>query len=112
MSFKVDFFKSVRGDYPVAEFIESLTTKEQAKIARSIDLLEEFGILLGMPHVKKLEKDLWELRILFSGNIYRIFFTQKDKQTIMLLHGFKKKTQKTPAKELEIAQERLKRVKF
>ena len=50
---------------PVVEFIQNQSSKEQAKILREIDMLEEFGLFLGMPHIKKLKgyNDLWELRI-------------------------------------------------
>jgi len=55
---------------PIYDFIESLDLKSQAKVSASFDLLEKYGINLGMPHIKKLKNyGLWELRILGGDNI-------------------------------------------
>ncbi len=61
---------------PVIEIIKKQSPKEKAKILREIELLEDFGLFLGMPHIKKLKgyDDLWELRIKHSSNIFRISF--------------------------------------
>lgn len=72
----------------------------------SIKLLQEFGVRLGVPHIKKLTgTELWELRILGSDSI-RIFYIVTGKN-FLLLHGFKKKKNKTPPKEIRIAEDRL-----
>jgi phage-related protein len=60
-----------------------------------------------MPLVRKMSPDLWEVRINLSNKIARVLFTIKN-QKMILLHGFIKKSQKTPNKELEIAEIRLK----
>ena len=60
-----------------------------------------------MPLVRKISPDLWEVRINLSNKIARVLFTIKN-QKMILLHGFIKKSQKTPNKELEIAEIRLK----
>ena len=60
-----------------------------------------------MPLVRKISPDLWEVRINLSDKIARVLFTIKN-QKMILLHGFIKKSQKTPNKELELAQIRLK----
>ncbi|HWY79737.1 MAG TPA: type II toxin-antitoxin system RelE/ParE family toxin [Candidatus Sulfotelmatobacter sp.] len=103
----IEYFESSTGNKPVEEFINSLEEKAQVKIFRTFELLEEFGIRLGLPHVKKLTgTSLWELRILGSDSI-RIFYIAKEQQTFLLLHAIKKKTQKTEKKEIKIANERL-----
>jgi phage-related protein len=92
---------------PLYVFIESLEVKAQAKIANTFNLLEEYGIKLGLPHVKKITgTELWELRILGVDNI-RIFYIAVTGKTFLLLHGFIKKKQKTDQKELKIALNRL-----
>jgi len=98
---------------PVVEFIQNQSPKEQAKILREIDLLEEFGLFLGMPHIKKLNgyNDLWELRIKHSSNIFRILFFHYKEGIFILLHGFKKKTNKTPKREINKAIHRLNKIK-
>ncbi|MGB1311267.1 MAG: type II toxin-antitoxin system RelE/ParE family toxin [Leucothrix sp.] len=68
----------------------------------------EFGWPIGMPYSRKLESKLWEVRTnLTDGKIARVIFTLVD-DDMVLLHGFIKKTQKTPTTELETARKRLK----
>lgn len=113
---KVILYRSPRGDYPVQEFIDNLEIKTQSKVKDTIKLLREFGIRLSLPHVKKLTgTEFWELRILGSDNI-RVLYVSMTGKTFVLLHGFKKKRDKTPQKEIRIAEERLielrSRIKF
>ena len=63
-------YYSNNGTSPILDFLKSIPKKDVAKILREIDLLEEFGLSLGMPHIKKLvdSDDVWELRIKFSSN--------------------------------------------
>jgi len=96
-----------RQNNPVMEFILQRSPKEQAKILREIDLLEEFGFTLGLPYVKKVvNTGLWELRIRHGSNIYRMFYVEICNK-FLLLHGFQKKTDKTPKKEINVALKRL-----
>jgi len=74
------------------------------KLLRSFILLEKYGHTLGMPHVKLLEQGLCELRIRGQQEIRIFFVFRHDK--IVALHGFIKKTQKTPKGELETARKR------
>ncbi|WP_279237222.1 type II toxin-antitoxin system RelE/ParE family toxin [Alkaliphilus pronyensis] len=78
--YEVEYY-SEKGEYPVYNFISTLSPKEQAKILREIDLLSEFGLALGMPHTKKIQgiDNLWELRIKHSSNVlgFSIFILQK-----------------------------------
>ena len=85
----------------VETFLEALSEKEIAKTIRTVELLEEFGNDLGMPHSKHLSDGLLELRIRGKREI-RIFYCF-DKNRAILLHAFVKKTQKTPEKELSKA---------
>src|SRR3989344_2457239 len=106
-SWKVVLYKNPQGDTPVNEFIFSLEIKAQSKVRDTIKLLQEFGIRLGLPHVKKLTgTDLWELRILGSDSI-RVLYIATSGKTFLLLHGFKKKKDKTPPKEIKVAEDRL-----
>jgi hypothetical protein len=84
-------------------FIDAMNPHEIAKIIRTIELLEEFGNDLGMPHSRHLSDGLLELRIRGIREI-RIFYCFHKKQA-MLLHACIKKTQKTLAKELVKARE-------
>lgn len=106
MEWNIIVFESERGEKPVEEFIKSQQSSTQSKITHLVDMLAKYGPTLGMPHVKKLGQSLYELRIRGKDEI-RIFFTFKS-QDIYLLHGFKKKSQKTPQKEIDIALKRMK----
>ena len=68
------------------------------------------GPNLEMPFTKSLGGGLFELRIKAQEGISRVFYCVIKKNTIVMLHGFIKKTQKVPSKELKIATERLKEV--
>lgn len=93
---------------PVYDFINNLTPNTKSKVINTINLLENYGIRLGLPHSKKLVgRDLWELRVLGQDNI-RIFYVAIVGKNFLMLHGFQKKKQKTDQKEIKIAEERLK----
>lgn len=85
-------------------FIKRLQKPTQAKVLKSIELVEKYGEQLGMPHVKKITPLLYELRIRGNQEV-RIFFSREDKEAV-LIHGFIKKTQKTPQKEIKTAEKR------
>ena len=112
MEYTVELYEKVDGKIPVLDFILSLDPKQQAKIYREIDLLEKFGNELHYPHVDiirgKKYMNLWELRIEFASNIFRIFYFLSQNNNAVLLHGIVKKKQKTPQKELDVALERMK----
>lgn len=104
---EIDLYENARGEKLVEKFIDSLEAKSRLKITHAIELLEAFGLAVGYPHVKKLTgSNLWEYRILGSDNI-RIFYVSMTGKKFLVLHGFKKKKQKTPTKEIKIAEERL-----
>jgi len=88
------------------KFIENLQKPTIAKVLRTIDLLEKFGQKLGLPHTKKISARLFELRIPGKQEV-RIFYSFHKSQ-IFLLHGFIKKSQKIPQREIKIAAQRLK----
>lgn len=85
----------------VKRFIRSLQRPTEAKLSRLIVLLSKYGQDLGMPRIKYVTQGMYELRIRGQQEV-RVFCIFHKKQAY-LLHGFIKKTQKTPKKELEIA---------
>lgn len=104
---KILYYKTASKRSPVEEFILSLDTGAQNKIVNTLTLLKEFGIHLGLPHIKKLTgTPLWELRILGQDSI-RIFYVTQTGKIFLLLHSFQKKKQKTNKKEINIALKRL-----
>lgn len=103
----IDFYRDAEGNVPVEGFLVSLSEKDRARIAWTINLLEEYGLQLGSPYVKHLRGKLWELRIHAGRKAYRIIYFAYVGHRFILLHGFLKKTQKTPRRELEIAKGRM-----
>ncbi|MBQ8804766.1 MAG: type II toxin-antitoxin system RelE/ParE family toxin [Tyzzerella sp.] len=105
--FKVEMYKKESGRVPVMEFLMSLSPKLRAKAVRDIDLLQKHGSDLREPYVKAIKgsenKGLYELRVKFSNDIARIFYFTYCDNKYILLHGFIKKSMKTPPRELERA---------
>lgn len=101
---EIKYFELSNGRRPVFEFIDSFQMPTQAKVAEQLQLLEEYGPKLGMPHSRLLTKKIYELRIRSKQEI-RIFYAFKH-GSITLLHAFRKKSQKLPLKELRVAIQR------
>lgn len=87
----------------VETFLESLNEKEIAKAIRTIELLEEFGNNLGLPHSRHMSGGLLELRIRGAREVRVFYCFHKNKA--VLVHACIKKTQKTLDKELVRARE-------
>lgn len=92
-------------DQTIEDFITRLEKPILAKTLRTLDLLEQFGNHLGMPHRKKMGSNLFELRVRGKQEI-RIFYTF-NKKVIILLFGFIKKSQRTPKRCIDLAKKRL-----
>ncbi len=105
----VFFFKSETGNEPVRDWLKDLPAIERKAVGEDIKTVQ-FGWPLGMPLVRKMSKDLWEVRIHLQTRIARVLFTV-DGAAMVLLHGFIKKSNSTPADDLALAKNRLKQVK-
>jgi phage-related protein len=102
----VEFFVNPNGKSPVREFIDSCPDRQQVKILRFLQHLQEFGLATVIPNTKKLKgTPLWELRILGKDNI-RIIYAPLAKNAVVVLHVFVKKTRRTPRKEISTAMKR------
>jgi phage-related protein len=102
---KVLFFQTEAGREPVREWLKSLDQNDRKTIGDDVKLVQ-FRWPLGMPLVRKMENDLWEVRTrLGNRRMARIHFTIRGNE-MALLHGFIKKSQKTPANELSLARTR------
>jgi|TARA_B100000446_G_C10551886_1_gene340846 phage-related protein len=101
----VFFYQNQAGKEPVKDWLIALPVQDRKVIGQEVKTVE-FGWPLGMPLVRKMEKDLWEVRVdLEDGRIGRVLFTVAGRKMI-LLHGFVKKSQKTPKPDLAIARKR------
>jgi phage-related protein len=95
------FYATPSGSQPVRTWLKSLDSDIRKIIGEDLQAVE-FRWPLGMPLVRKLEKNLWEVRSdITDGRIARVLFTVKRKD-LYLLHGFIKKSQKTPKPDLEL----------
>jgi phage-related protein len=95
----------------VESFVLGLPDGLLARYLKLTDMMLEFGANLGMPHTRAMSDGLFEVRIKGKEGIARVFYCTLIGQRIVMLHGFVKKTDKTPPKELKLARERLAEVK-
>jgi phage-related protein len=105
----VRFYRSDTGREPVLEWLRGLDKDDRQTIG--LDLMRvQFGWPIGMPLVRSLGSGLWEVRsTLPSHKIARLILCFHDK-TLIVLHGFIKKTQKTPTEDLDLAKRRMKEI--
>ena len=103
--FNIEFYEDTNGNSELWNFLDSLqkkaTTNKDARIQHKrivqyIQLLEDHGTRLGDNITKHIDEDIWELR---PGNNRILYFFKKD-DTYVLLHHFRKKTQRTPTREI------------
>ncbi|MBB87259.1 MAG: hypothetical protein CMP06_08175 [Xanthomonadales bacterium] len=104
----VKFYRSGNGNEPVREWLLDLPESERRAIGTQIKTIE-FGWPIGMPLVKSLGDGLWEVRVTFVTRIARVIFTMNGADMV-LLHGFIKKSQKTPKADLKVAKDRKREV--
>lgn len=106
--FRIEFYTTANGTSQLWDFLDNLQQKsiksksariQHKQILMYIQLLEDHGTRLGNNITKHLEDDIWELR---PGNHRVLFFYHKD-STFVLLHQFRKRTQKTPRREIKKA---------
>ncbi len=103
----VEFYSDRDNSSPVLDWYETLDEKTKAKLIWTFQLLETNGIEVGMPYIKPLEDKLYEVRAEVNRNAIRVIYFLYTERRFILLHGFHKKTQKTPKKELEKAKKYL-----
>jgi phage-related protein len=100
-------YRSNNGREPVREWLKRLEPDERKVLGEDIKDVE-FSWPIGMPLVRSLGRELWEVRSsLPRGRIARVLFCV-EQGGMVLLHGFIKKTQKTPQHEIDLALKRKK----
>lgn len=108
--YKIYFYRDRSGKQPVLEYIKDLRARSDKdsrvklnKINDYIEILSQYGTQIGEPYIKHLDGEIWELRPLRD----RVLFVAWQGDSYILLHHFMKKTQKTPAREIEKAKREL-----
>jgi phage-related protein len=106
---EVNFYKSSSGKSPIKDFLDSLSGKQAQKITWVLEIIEESRIV-PKQYFKKLVNtdDIWEVRVISSSNIFRLLGFFDGNNLVILTNGFVKKTQKTPNKEIKLAEKRKK----
>ena len=104
---KIRFYKFATGRCPIEEYFDSLTNKQFEKISFVLDIVEQTDIV-PRKYFKKLKgtDDLWEVRVQHGNNIFRILGFFDGNELVILNHGFTKKSQKIPQKEISTAEKR------
>ncbi|WP_165312563.1 type II toxin-antitoxin system RelE/ParE family toxin [Vibrio ziniensis] len=106
MSWRIEFYDGVE------QTILSMPPKIQARIIRLLELIEDYGADLGEPHTKAMGEGLFEIRAKAQEGIARGLFCYRDGRNIIILHAFVKKSLKTPNKDIKLAKNRMKEVKY
>jgi len=104
----VYFYQETSGAVPVLDWLKELPKADKLRIGEDLQTLQ-YRWPLGMPLVRSLDHGMWELRSHLLNRIARIIFVVSDNK-IAVLHGFIKKTQKTPPQDLKLALTRLKKL--
>ena len=109
MGKKIRFYRKQSGGCPVEEYLDSLPGKVVQKITWVLSIVEEMDII-PTKYFKKLESasNIYECRIDFGGNTYRLLGFFHSDSFFVLTNGFIKKTQKTPKEEIDMCKNRMK----
>lgn len=107
LEWTVVFYHDDQGHSPVEEFLDSLDMKTLARFDWSIEQLRIRNVAAQEPLVRHIGGKLWELRRESGTNIYRLLYFFFTGRRIVIVHGFQKKTQKTPRSEIELAEKRM-----
>ena len=105
----ISFYRSASGKCPVEEHLDSLSDEQTTKIAWVLKLIRELD-QIPSKYFKKLinTNDIWEVRVDFGGNTFRLLGFFDGRELIILTNSFQKKSRKTPAKEIRLAETRKK----
>jgi len=104
---EICFYRTASGECPVEEFLDNLGPKQAQKVAWTLQVVKELP-MVPKQYFKKLEgtDDLWEVRAESGGDAFRLLGFWDAGRLVVLTNGFAKKTQKTPAREIELAERR------
>lgn len=106
--FTIEYVELPNGRIPAREFVDSLDDKAAARIDAFIERLRVYGNRMEAKFVKKLTKDIFELRVKQFDRIFRILFFYQPGMLVVITSGFQKKTQETPPAEITRAEQRRK----
>lgn len=103
---KIRFYQTLAGSRPVEKYLQALPLGERAKIAATIEDICQHGLEGSSATFRHIQGRLWEIKV----SSQRVFYVIISGPEMILLHAYKKQTQKAPKKEIETAQHRMKDV--
>ncbi len=103
---QIDDVRTAREARPVKQFLEDLSKGAKAKVYAALEMLPEHGNRLTMPRSRALGQGIHELRIAHPEGPFRIIYCFLPGRRILLLHAFVKRTEQTPAQDLQLARSR------
>ncbi len=105
--YNIVYYSTARGDTPVREFLDELPGKLRSKAQALIALLSEEGPNLPRPYADVVQGKIRELRIRFASDNVRVLYCFFIKDYVVLLHAFRKQTDRIPQRELDLAHSRM-----
>jgi len=108
MNREIRFYRTEAGHCPVEEFIDALNARQAQKVTWVLSLVEELDSVPAR-YLKKLSgtDDIWETRIDFGGDTFRLLGFFDGKRILVLAHGFPKRSRKAPKQAITLAQDRM-----
>lgn len=100
----VCFYVSAAGGSPVERYLESLESKERARVTDALDRIRNEG--LSVVVTRQIDGKLWEVKV----SRHRVFYVVIDGPIVVLLHGYQKQSRKAPKAEVDVARARMKEV--
>lgn len=104
---EVKFYQKSNGKQPVVDFFEKLSTEDNARITSCLQNVEKLGFDSPRVTFRQIRGSLWEIKIKTHRSGYRLFYVCIKGENIVLLHAYKKQSQKAPKKEIETAEKRM-----
>jgi len=103
---KIKFYRTQSGKSPVEEFLDTLKPKHAKKVTWTLRLIEDMD-QVPVQYFKKLKNtdDIWEVRARIGSHSFRLLGFITGNEFVVLTNGFKKKSQKTPKQEIELAEQ-------
>jgi len=103
---QVDDYRTKQGNRPVRDFLMKLSEDARAKVTAALTMLARLGNQLQMPLSRAMGGGLFEIRVKHPDGPFRFLYCFRPVRRVVLLHGFTKRTEKTPKKDLDLAKER------
>lgn len=104
---RVTFYRTTAGKCPIVDYLDGLNAKQAQKVMWTLRAIETLSSVPANYLRKMVNTDnLWEVRVSHAGNIFRLLGWMLPGGGLMLAHGFTKKTQATPAREISTTETR------